>query len=198
MTDEATSETAAAAEADARDAAGADGGEGYRGVFGAFPYALRASDSLVFKSYVLVGGLAAALLSLLFVLALITLFGATAQARFSVVRAFYVVVALGAVAPTIAPVLLVARSRRRGPPGRPGDESGLAVAGYLFVCSLYLGAVAALPETFVLDGETVTRPPPTGTFAPAIEVLYGLPQIAGLAIPTLFALLIPLVYTLRR
>ncbi|MFC7135614.1 hypothetical protein [Halobaculum litoreum] len=194
MTDEATSEATSAADADTSTG----GDDGYRGVFGAFPYAFRASESLAFKSYVVVGGLAAALLSLLFALALVTLFGATAQARFSIVRAFYVVVALGAVAPTVAPVLLVARARRRGTPGRSGYELGLALAGYLFLLSLYLGTVAALPETFVLDGEPTTRPPPTGAFAPAIEVLYALPRAAGLAIPAAVALLIPLVYTLRR
>ncbi|MXR40004.1 hypothetical protein GRX01_01345 [Halobaculum sp. WSA2] len=167
-------------------------------MFGAFPYAARASESLTFKSYVLVGGLAAALLTLLFTLALITLFGATAQARFSIVRAFYVVVALGAVAPTITPVLLVARSRRRGTPGRPGYELGLALAGYLFLASLYLGLVAALPETFVLDGETVARPPPSGAFAPLIAVLYDLPRLSGLAIPAGAALLVPLVHYFRR
>ncbi|WP_201289469.1 hypothetical protein [Halobaculum saliterrae] len=200
MTDaEATPEAATASGGD--DPAGVESGgsdDGYRGVFGAFPYAARASESLTFKSYVLVGGLAAALLTLLFTLALITLFGATAQARFSIVRAFYVVVALGAVAPTITPVLLVARSRRRGTPGRPGYELGLALAGYLFLASLYLGLVAALPETFVLDGETVARPPPSGAFAPLIAVLYDLPRLSGLAIPAGAALLVPLVHYFRR
>lgn len=175
-----------------------DSDNGYRGVFGAFPYAFRATDSMLCKSYVAVGGLAALLLTVLFGLALVTLFGATAQARFSIVRAFYVVVALGAVAPTIGPVLLVARSRRRATPGRPGYEAGLALAGYLFLLSLYAGAVAALPETFMLDGEPTPRPTPTGVTAPAVEVLYALPRPFGLLIPAAVALVIPLVHYLRR
>ncbi|WP_313693872.1 hypothetical protein [Halorarum halobium] len=169
----------------------------YRGLFGAFPYAFRASDSWLFRSYVVVGGLAALLLSVVFALALIRLFGATARARFSVVRAFFFLVGLAAVAPTIAPVLLVARSRRREIARAPGYEAGLALAGYLFLASLYLGLVAAMPETFTLDGETITRPPPTGAFAPAISFLYGVPQAVGALFPVLGAALIALVHRLR-
>ncbi|UIO99604.1 hypothetical protein Hbl1158_13915 [Halobaculum sp. CBA1158] len=183
----------------ADDRAGVTDAEGgYRGLFGAFPYAFRASGSLTFKSFVVFGGLAAALLGVLFLLALVTLFGATAQARFSVVRAFYVVVALGAVVPIVSPVLLVARSHRRGIARRPGYDAGLAIAGYLFILSLYVGMVAALPETFVLDGETTARPTPAGAFAPAVELLYALPRIAGLVIPAVVACAVPAVHRLRR
>lgn len=124
-----------------------DADDGYRGVFGAFPYAFRATDSLLCKSYVALGGLAALLLTVLFGLALVTLFGATAEARFSVVRAFYVLVGLGAVGPTIAPVLLVARSRRRGEARAPGYDAGLALAGYAFLASLYAGAAVGAEIT---------------------------------------------------
>ncbi|MFC7069462.1 hypothetical protein ACFQL9_07405 [Halobaculum lipolyticum] len=169
MTDEATSDAVAAPDPDAADA----DGEGYRGVFGAFPYALRASESLAFKSYVVVGGLAALLLTVLFGLALVTLFGATAQARFSIVRAFYVLVGLGAVGPAIVPVLLVARSRRRGESRRRGYESGLALAGYLFLVSLYAGAAVAAEAT-------------------------PLPPVAGLVFPTAGGLLIAAAHYFRR
>lgn len=175
MTDEATSEAVSAPEPDTAsesDAADADG-EGYRGVFGAFPYAFRASESLTFKSYVVVGGLAALLLTVLFGLALVTLFGATAQARFSIVRAFYVLVGLGAVGPAIVPVLLVARTRRRGETRRRGYEAGLALAGYLFLASLYAGAAVAAEAT-------------------------PLPPVAGLAFPTAGGLLIAGAHYLRR
>ncbi|QLG61306.1 hypothetical protein [Halorarum salinum] len=170
----------------------------YRGVFGAFPYAFRASDSWLFRSYVVVGGVAALLLTVIFALALVRLFGATARARFSVVRAFFFLVGLAAVAPTVAPVLLVARTRRREVPRRPGYEAGLALAGYLFLASLYLGLVAAMPETFVLDGETVIRPPPSGPLAPAVAFLYALPQAVGASIPALGAALVALAHWLRR
>ncbi|MFC7096923.1 hypothetical protein [Halobaculum marinum] len=147
--------------------------EGYRGVFGAFPYAFRATDSLAFKSYVVLGGLSALLLTVLFGLALVTLFGATAQARFSIVRAFYVLVGLGAVGPTIVPVLLVARSRRRGETRRRGYDLGLALAGYLFLASLYVGAAVGAEAT-------------------------PLPPVAGLAFPAAGGLLIAAAHYLRR
>ena len=84
--------------------------DGYRGLFGAFPYAFRQTESWLFRSYVVVAGLATAFLTLVFGLALIRLLGATAGARFSIARAFVILVGLGAVAPTVTPVLLVARS----------------------------------------------------------------------------------------
>ncbi|SHG70742.1 hypothetical protein [Halobaculum gomorrense] len=150
-----------------------DGDDGYGGVFGAFPYAFRATDSLLCKSYVALGGLAALLLTLLFGLALVTLFGATAQARFSIVRAFYVLVGLGAVGPTIVPVLLVARSRRRKQSRKPGYEAGLALAGYAFLASLYAGAVVGAEAT-------------------------PLPPVAGLAFPLTGGLLIVAAHYVRR
>ncbi|WP_435062281.1 hypothetical protein [Halobaculum sp. EA56] len=173
MTDaEATPDATATSEAGTADGTGADD-EGYRGVFGAFPYAFRATDSLVCKSYVAVGGLAALLLTVLFGLALVTLFGATAQARFSIVRAFYVLVGLGAVGPAITPVLLVARSRRRGASRRPGYDASLALAGYAFLASLYVGAAVGAEQT-------------------------PLPASAGLAFPAAGGLLIAAAHYLRR
>lgn len=147
--------------------------EGYRGVFGAFPYAYRATESRLCQSYVAVGGLAALLLTVLFGLALVTLFGATAQARFSIVRAFYVLVGLGAVGPTIVPVLLVARSRRRGERHEPGYDAGLALAGYAFLALLYTGAAVGAEQT-------------------------PLPPVAGLAFPVVGALSIAAAHYLRR
>jgi hypothetical protein len=176
------------------------GSEAYRGLVGAFPYAARASDSWLFRSYVAVAAAATAGLALLFLLALITLLGATAGARFSVARAFFVLVGLGAVAPTVTPVLLVARTHRRGIDRRRGYEAGQALAGYLFLASLYLLVVAAMPETFVVDGETVTRPPAaeSGAFAPLVAALYSVPPSASLSIPTAAAGVIGAVHYLRR
>ena len=176
MTDaEGTPETVSASGADGGANPTGDPGDGeeYGGVFGAFPYAFRATDSLVCKSYVVVGGLAALLLTLLFGLALVTLFGATAEARFSIVRAFYVLVGLGAVGPTVVPVLLVARSRRRGAARRPGYDAGVAASGYGFLILLYAGAVVGAGRT-------------------------ALPPVAGLAFPTVGGLSILLVHRLRR
>ena len=174
---------------DSPETSGGDRERTYGGVLGAFPYAFRASESRLFRSYALVGGLAAAALAGLFALALVRLIGSTADARFSIVRAFFVLVGLGAVAPAVAPVLFVARAHRRGDPS-PRYDAALAAAGYAFLLSLYLGAVAGMPATFVIDGETVSRPPPSGALAPLVAFLYALPPLSGLAIPALGAALV--------
>lgn len=172
--------------------------ESYGGVLGAFPYALRRSESWLFKSYTVAAFAVTALLVVLFTLSVIRVLGATAG--FSVARAFFVLVGLCAVAPTVAPVLLVARTHRRRIDRRRGYEAGLAIAGYLFVASLYGLALAAVPETFVVDGETASRPPPTaaGSLAPLVAALYAIPQAGSLAVPTAAALVILAVHYLRR
>lgn len=166
---------------------------GYNGVFGAFPYALRQSRSLLFKSYVVLSGVAVALISLFLVIALVVLVGRTAAAQggsLTLSRAFYIVVGLLVVLPAVAPTLVVARRHRRGIDSPPRYELALAVAGYVFLLSLYLGLVASMPETFVLDDETVTRPPPAGLFAPLISLLYAIPQAFSWVVPLVGALLV--------
>jgi hypothetical protein len=171
----------------------------YGGILGAFPYAFRRSDSLLFRSYVLVAGLATLLLALTCVLAIVVVFGQTAGARggsFTLSRSFIALLGLLAVLPIVGPVLLAARTRRRGgertesfdPPAN--YEPLLAVGGYLFLLSLYLGLIASMPETFVLDGETVTRPEPSGVFAPVFAALYALPAAASPLLPVSAAALI--------
>lgn len=161
--------------------------DGYRGLFGAFPYAFGSTDSRLFKSYVLVGGLAAAVLSLFVLLALVVLIGQTASIRggsLTLSRAFYIVVGLFVVTPVLAPVLLVARRHRRELAAEAGVryDQWLAVAGYVFLLSLFVGLVISIPEAF--------QTPPTGLLAPVISVLYALPPLAGLVPPLLSGLLI--------
>lgn len=171
--------------------------DGYRGLFGAFPYAFRRSDSWLFRSYVLVGGLAAALLAFAFTLSLIRVVGATAGipgGSLTLSRSFVVVVGLLSVAPVVAPVLLVARAHRTDRRRSTAYDALLAVGGYLFIGSLYLMAVAAMPESFVLDGETVTRPPPQGPLAPVVAALYAVPSLASLLFPLVPAAFIALVH----
>jgi len=156
--------------------------EGYRGVFGAFPYAFRESDSRLFRSYVVVGALAAALLAFVFLLAVVVVFGQTSGVRggsFTLSRSFVALVGLLAVLPVVAPVLLVARARRRNEATDAPYEPLLALGGYAFLLSLYLVLIASMPETFTLDGETVTRPTPSGIFAPVIALLYAIPPAAS-------------------
>jgi len=129
-----------------------DDGTAYGGLLGAFPYAFRASGSRLFRSYAVVGGLLAALVALLFVLALPQWIAATTQAPASVTlsRAFLALVGLAVFAPLVAPVLLVARHHRSGRADARYDAA-VAACGYLFVVAGYLGLALAAPDTLVAD-----------------------------------------------
>jgi len=166
-----------AASAGESDGSGERDGSSYGGFFGAYPYAFRHSDSRLFRSYVVLGGLVTALVVLFFVTALVTLIAntvGTVGGTFTFVRAFYIVVGLAVVAPLAAPVLLVARRHRRV--GASADYDGaLAAGGYLFLFSLYLALVISAPPG--------ARSDPPGAIAPVVEFLYGLPPAAGAAPP---------------
>jgi hypothetical protein len=168
----------------------------YGGVLGAFPYAFRASDSTLFRLYVVVGGLLAALATLVFGIALIVQVAATLGGpggTFTFSRTLFVLLGLFVVAPLVAPVLFVARRHRRSGSDTRYDTL-LAAAGVLFVVSLYLGLVASIPPEFTLDGEVQVRPPATGPLAPVISLLYALPSIAAPVVPMLGAALILLAH----
>lgn len=174
-------DSAAAAQAQARE----DGSDdAYGGIIGAFPYAVRASDSLALRAYAIVSALLSVGVALLFGMALVVLIGATAGVAggsFTFSRAFFVLLGLFVVAPLVAPVLFVARSHRRGA-GDARYDATLGGLGFLFVASLYVGLVVSTP---VDQQESVV-----GVLAPLIEVLYGLPRFAGLVPPLLVTLLI--------
>jgi uncharacterized membrane protein YuzA (DUF378 family) len=170
---------------------------GYDGVFGAFPYAFRHSESRLFKLYVVASALAIGLITLFVGAALVVLIGQTAAVQggsLTLSRSFYIVVGLLVVLPAIAPILLVARRRRRGTGGPARHETALAVAGFLFLLSIYLGVVASMPETFTLDSETVTRPPPSGAFAPVVAALYAIPPVFAWSVPLVGAALVGLAH----
>jgi hypothetical protein len=180
---------------DGADAARTDGGErrSYRGVVSAFPYAVRASDSLLFRSYAVVAGLAAALVSLTFAAGVVSLIAATAGVRggsLTLSRAFFVVVGLLVVGPLVAPTLLVARRHRRGVGDDARYDAALGLAGYLFVAGLYAGLLIASPAAF----ERV----PTGPTAPVVAALYDLPRAAGLLPPLAGVAAIALAHRLTR
>lgn len=154
--------------------------EGYRGVVGAFPYALRASDSWLFRSYAAVSALAAAGVTLVFAAGVVQLIAATSGVEggtLTLSRAFFVVVGLFVVVPLVAPTLLVARRHRRGERRARGYDAALALAGYAFLLSLYVGLLIGSPSAF----ESV----PDGPAAPVVAALYGLPRIAGVGPPLL-------------
>lgn len=151
----------------------------YSGLMGAFPYAFRHSESWLFRSYTLIGGLLALVVALLFVLALVVLVAATTSGpggTFTVSRAFFIVVGLFVVAPLLAPVLLVARRHRHDSADRREDAL-LALSGYFFVGSLYLGLLISVPS----EQQTT----PVGALAPVVEFLYALPALFGLLPPLL-------------
>ncbi|PSP71990.1 hypothetical protein BRC86_13720 [Halobacteriales archaeon QS_3_64_16] len=164
----------------------------YSGLLSAFPYAIRRSDSWLFRSYALLGGLLALGLVLLFVLALVVVIAATtagAGGTFSLSRAFFVLVGLSVVGPTLAPVLFVAHHHRREGADRRYDAA-LALAGYLFAASLYVGVIITIPPE--------QQATPAGALAPVVEFLYGLPALAGLLPPVLAAIGIYLVHRFAR
>ncbi|MFB6103314.1 MAG: hypothetical protein ABEJ73_12230 [Haloplanus sp.] len=164
----------------------------YGGALGAFPYAFGASGSLLFRSYVVLGGLLTAAVTLVFVAALIGVIADTTSGgggTLTLSRSFFAVVGLFVIAPLVAPVLFVARHHRR----EGGDDrydAALAAAGYLFVVALYVGLVISVPPA--------QQTTPTGALAPVVAALYALPQRAGLGPPVAAALLIPLLHRWLR
>lgn len=166
--------------------------EAYSGLFGAITYALRASQSRVFKLYVILGGLAALAVALLMTFALVTLIAQTATVTggiLTVSRAFYVVIGLFVVGPLLAPILLVARRHRREG-SRKRYDAALALTGFVFLASIYLGLLISVPPS---QQEAVS-----GVLAPVIRWLYALPQLVGLLPPIIAASLIAVVHRLLR
>ena len=171
------------------DGSGAADDDAYSGVFSAYPYALRASDSWLFRSYVAFGGLVAAVVVVLFAFALVELIADTtrgAAATFTFSRAFFVVLMALVVAPLVAPVLFVARRHRREG-GDPRYDRALAAAGYLFVLALYVGLAVSVPPALQEDS-----PGAVGAF------LYSLPRLAGAVPPLVGGALVYLVHRRYR
>lgn len=172
--------------------------DSYAGLLTAYPYAFRQSDSRLFRSYAVVSALLGGLFAFLMTVALLVLVGNTAGARggsLTLSRTFYVVVGLFVFAPLVGPVLLVARRHRRDTPVATRYDTALGAAGYAFVLSVYLGVVASMPAEFRTNGELVSRPEPSGVFAPVVELLYAIPGVASPVVPLVGALL---VYAVHR
>lgn len=154
----------------------------YGGLLGAYPYAYRSSESRLFRSFVVLGGLLTLAMGLIFLTATVLVVANTlgpVGGTFTFVRAFFVVVAVAVLAPLLAPILLVARRHRRNGSTRRYDR-GLAAAAYVYLASLYVMLVISAPP-----GQ---RDEPPAGIAPVVEILYGLPPAAG-AIPPLLAVL---------
>lgn len=167
-------------------------GRSYRGVLGTFPYAFRQSRSRLFRAYAVVGGLAAVLVTIAFILAVVVIIGATADttATLALSRSFVVFLGILVVVPILAPVLFVARRHRR----KTGDDvrydRRLAATGFVFLASLYVGLIPTVPAEHQSDVD--------GVFGPVITFLYDLPAAVGLAFPILTAALIYVVHRQSR
>lgn len=172
----------------------------YGGLLGAYPYAVRHSDSLLFRAYAILGGLLAVVLALFFTFALVVTIASTATltgGTVTFVRSVFIIFGFLVVAPLVAPVLFVARHHRRtGSDSR--YDAALAGAGGIYLVTLYLGAIASMPAEFTLDGEVTTRPTPTGATAPLVEALYAMPEALSWTIPLAGALVIFLVHRRLR
>ncbi|MFC6974553.1 hypothetical protein ACFQL1_07455 [Halomicroarcula sp. GCM10025709] len=169
--------------------AAADEPESYNGLPGAFPYAFRASDSLLFKLYVGIALLLTLGIALVFVFGIVVLLGASSSVRggtFTFSRAFFLFVGVLVVAPLLAPVLLVARRHRRTGSSTAYDR-GMGLAALTFVASLYVGLVVSVPPALQEPTESVV-----------VATLYELPQLAGLAPPLLAVGLLYAVHRLLR
>lgn len=165
-----------------------DAGDTYGGLLGSFRYSFGASDSRIYKGYVLVSAVLGLAVTLLFVLALVGVIGATRGASQTTlfVRAFFVIIALLVLVPILAPVLLVAHRHRTRPERNGVYDTALAGGGYLFIGALYLGLVISVPPE---RQESVT-----GAFGAIVDTLYGLPQLLGLVPPILAVLVIGLLH----
>lgn len=158
--------------------------ETYDGLLGSFRYSYGASDSRVYRVYVVVSALLSVLLALLFTFALIGVIAATLGASESItlVRSFFVLVGLLVIAPILAPVLLVARHHRKRLDSERPYDAALAVGGYLFIGALYVGLVISVPP----DLQEAT----SGSLGIVVEALYGLPPALGIVPPLLGVVLI--------
>lgn len=143
----------------------------------------RSSDSILLRSYAVVSALVGLFLIALVLLAMPIWIAQTAgQTALNMIgRALLPLVGLALLAPLVGPVLYAAKNRAAGAADRQGDAA-LAVAGYLFVASIYLALVISAPVE--------ARTDPSGLIAPAIEFFYSLPPLAALAPPVLGAILI--------
>lgn len=159
---------------------------GYSGLPGAFPYAIRASESWLYKGYVVLALLLTVVIGLVFTFGLIGVLAGSTGVRggtFTFSRTFFLFIGVLVVAPLLAPVLLVARRHRRGVSSVAYDRS-LALTALVFIGSLYIGLVISAPAQL--------REPTSNA---VIAALYSLPRLTGL-VPPLLA--VALMYTVHR
>lgn len=158
-----------------------EGAEGepttYSGVLGVFPYALRRSESRLFRWYAVIAGVLTALLAVFFTLGLIDIAAAApGGGSISALRALVILVGLAVVLPVMGPVLLVARRHRHAEEReRPAPtwryDRLMAATGFAFVFAAYLALVMSTPEEL--------QSAPEGPLGVVATALYDAPRAAS-------------------
>lgn len=169
-----------------------DSGWTYRGLLGTFPYAIRATDSLFCRVYVVVGTVLTLFVAILFLVGVVSAFVNTLGSvggSFTFSRSFVFLLGTVVALPLIAPVVLVARRHRLGR-GSLAYDRAMAATGFLYAASLYLALVISAPPD--------RREAPPAALAPIVETLYDLPQVAGLVPPLAAAVLLIAVHRRYR
>jgi hypothetical protein len=120
----------------------------YGGILTAYPYAARASESWLFRAYVVVSAFVTLFVTLIFVTGLVDLIAATAAApggSLTLSRTFYVVLNLLVVLPVVAPVLFVAYRHRRETGVAARYDQAMASSGFVYMLAVYVGVVTTTP-----------------------------------------------------
>lgn len=137
----------------------------YRGLPGAFVFALRRSESYLFKGYVLASAIVGAFATVVLLLGLVSWL-ASPRTPFGQ-QALLTVIAILLLLPLFAPVLIVARRHRTTGSSRR-DDAALGLAGFGVVLSIWLALYVSAPER--------SRGP--GPLEPALAALGALPRAA--------------------
>ncbi|NHN60167.1 MULTISPECIES: hypothetical protein [Halorussus] len=157
----------------------------------AFRRSFAETDSRLLKSYVVVSAVLGALFAILLLLAIpvwvLNTAGGSELATFS--RAFLLVGGVLLVVALVMPVYSAGRRHARGTATARADAL-LALAGYLFVLSLYASLLISAPPA--------QREAPPAVLAPVVELLYSLPPTYAVAPPLLAVALVLLVHRFAR
>lgn len=186
MTDAATDDGSASGAGDA------DASSGSRSVLRrSFGRTVRASDSLVLRSYAVVAALVGLLMVAIVLLALPHWIAETmGHTPLNMAgRALLPLIVFALLFPLVAPVVYAARNHRAGDATSRGD-SLLGVVGYLFVLSIYLSLVISAPAD--------ARGEPSGLLAPVVDAFYAMPPIYGLLPPVVGVVLIVVTTRIAR
>jgi hypothetical protein len=154
---------------------------------GSFRRAFTDTESRLLKSYVAVSLLFGGLLAILLLLALpvwvFNTVGGSELATFS--RTFLIVGGVLLLVALVAPVVSAGRRHARGTASARADVS-TALAGYLFILSLYVALLISAPPD--------QREAPSALVAPVVDFLYSLPPNYAVAPPLVAAALIAVVH----